>query len=64
MSTQQYQVQANGRVFGTYLATDEQEARDLCAIDAGYQSESDMQDQLEQVSELVARFETTTQLEV
>lgn len=37
-----------------YLANSEQEARDLCAKDAGYESEDDMVARLEQPSELVA----------
>lgn len=49
-----FQVSANGQVFGTYEAATEQEARDLCAQDAGYKSEADMVAQLEQPSELVA----------
>ena len=49
-----YEVSANGTVFGTYEADSKQAARDLCAQDAGYQSEADMESQLEQESELVA----------
>lgn len=49
-----YQVSANGTIFGTYEAQDPQAARDACAVDAGYKSESDMVDQLEQPSELLA----------
>ncbi len=49
-----YQVSANGHEFGIYEAATEQEARDLCAQDAGYKSEADMEAQLEQPSELVA----------
>jgi hypothetical protein len=52
----QYQVSANGTVFGTYEAASEQEARDLCAQDAGYKSEADMVARLEQPSELVAEL--------
>lgn len=37
-----YIVSANGTEFGTYEANSEQEARDLCAQDAGYKSEADM----------------------
>jgi hypothetical protein len=51
-----YQVSANGYVFGTYEAATEQEARDLCAQDAGYKSESDMEARLEQPSDLVAEI--------
>lgn len=50
----QFEVSANGHVFGAYEAATEQEARDLCAIDAGYNSEADMVAKLEQPSELVA----------
>jgi hypothetical protein len=49
-----FEVSANGTLFGTYEASTEQEARDLCAQDAGYKSEADMVAQLEQPSELVA----------
>ena len=49
-----YEVSANGAVFGTYEADDEQAARDLCAKDAGYESEADMERRLEQGSELIA----------
>lgn len=45
---------ANGQLFGTYEASSEQEARDLCAQDAGYKDEADMVKQLEQDSELEA----------
>jgi hypothetical protein len=50
----QFQVEANGTVFGIYEADDEQAARDACAVDAGYKSEDDMVRQLGQPSELVA----------
>ncbi len=49
-----YEVSANGTVFGTYEAENEQQARDFCAQDAGYESEADMESTLEQASELVA----------
>jgi len=49
-----YTVSANGIEFGQYEADDEQGARDACARDAGYDSELDMEDRLEQPSELVA----------
>ena len=52
--TKQFQVEANGTVFGVYEAEDAQGARDACAVDAGYKSEADMASQLEQPSELVA----------
>lgn len=50
-----YEVSANGTVFGTYTSDSEQGARDLCARDAGYESEADMVDRLEHRSELEAR---------
>lgn len=50
-----YEVSANGIVFGTYASDSEQGARDLCARDAGYESEADMVDRLDQPSELKAR---------
>jgi hypothetical protein len=40
---------------GIYEAADEQGARDACARDAGYQSEADMVEQIEQPSEMVAK---------
>lgn len=49
-----YEVSANGQVFGIYEADSDQEARDLCAQDAGYESEADMGAKLEQESELLA----------
>lgn len=49
-----YQVHANSTVFGTWEATSEQEARDLCAQEAGYRDESDMEAQTGKPSELVA----------
>lgn len=52
--SKQFQVEANGTVFGTYEAADAQGARDACAVDAGYKSEADMVEQLDQPSELVA----------
>ena len=51
----QYEVSANGTVFGVYEADDEQGARDACAQDAGYKSEADMEKRLERASDLVAR---------
>ena len=50
-----YKASANGIVFGIYEAESEQAARDLCCIDAGYLSEKDMAERLEQPSELVAK---------
>lgn len=49
-----YRVEAHGTVMGTYTADSEQEALDLCARDAGYESEADMEVQLGAPSELVA----------
>lgn len=49
-----YEVSANGAVFGLYGANSEQQARDLCAQDAGYQSEEEMIERLEELSELEA----------
>ena len=49
-----YEVSANGTVFGIYEADNEQAARDLCAQDAGYESESDMAERLEHPSEVEA----------
>ena len=54
--TREYEVSANGQVFGIYLAGSEQAARDMCAQDAGYKSESDMAIRLEKPSELVAEL--------
>ena len=51
----EYQVSANGIVFGIYEAESEQAARDMCCIDAGYLSEKDMVERLEQPSELAAK---------
>lgn len=52
--SKQFEVSANGTVFGTYEAESEQAARDACAVDAGYKSEADMVERLGQPSELVA----------
>lgn len=49
-----YEVSANGTVFGIYEADSEQAARDLCAQDAGYESEEEMEKRLSQPSELEA----------
>ena len=49
-----YIVRANGVDFGTYEADTEQDARDLCARNAGYKSEEDIEDVLGYPSELVA----------
>ncbi len=49
-----YRVEVNGEVMGMYTAESEQEARDLCAQDAGYESEADMELQLGAPSNLVA----------
>lgn len=50
-----YEVTANGIVFGVYEANTEEEARNLCAQDAGYDNETDMELQLGQGSQLEAR---------
>lgn len=50
-----YHVNANGADFGEAEAKDEQEARDVAARMAGYQSEADMVERLGKPSELVAR---------
>lgn len=55
-----FQVEANGTIFGVYVADDEQAARDACAVDAGYASEADMADRLSQPSDLVATEVTIT----
>lgn len=52
--SKQYEVSANGQVFGVYAASSEQAALDLCAREAGYKGEADMVSQLEQGSDLVA----------
>lgn len=52
--SKQFEVSANGTVFGIYEADDAQGARDACAIDAGYKSEADMAEKLGQPSELEA----------
>ncbi len=55
MKTARYfEVHANGTTFGAFLATDEQQARDLCAQEAGYKDEADMAATLGTPSELVA----------
>ncbi|WP_326526708.1 hypothetical protein [Dokdonella sp.] len=48
-------VWANSGVFGPYEANDEQGARDACARDAGYESEEQMAETLEQPSDLQAK---------
>lgn len=50
----QFEVRANGTALGTYEADDAQGARDACAVDAGYKSEADMTERLDQTSNLVA----------
>lgn len=52
--TKQFEVSANGTIFGVYAGENEQEARDNCAIDAGYKSEAEMDESLETASELIA----------
>lgn len=36
-------VSAHGQIFGVYEATSEQQAKDLCAADAGYKDEKNME---------------------
>jgi hypothetical protein len=50
-----YLIYSNFLSFGIYEARSEQEARDLCAIDAGYLSEQDMVSRLEHFSELLVK---------
>jgi hypothetical protein len=50
-----YHVYANACDFGLVEATNEQHARDLAAQMAGYQSEAQMVETLEQPSEIVAK---------
>jgi hypothetical protein len=57
-----YEVIANAAA-SIIIAETDADARDLFAIDAGYQSESDMTDRLEHPSEIVAR-ELTTATEI
>jgi hypothetical protein len=45
---------------GVYEAATEQEAKDLCAIDAGYLSEEDMVSSLEQPWDLLVKELETT----
>ncbi len=52
--TKSFEVSANAVVFGVFVAESEQGARDLCAIDAGYDSEAHMAEQLGRESELTA----------
>lgn len=55
MSTKTYTVMsAEGYEFGNYEANSAQEARDLCAQDAGYKSEADMLERLSPLNALVA----------
>lgn len=54
MTQDKFEVSANGHLFDRYDAETEQQAKDLCAQEAGYQSEADMVAQLERPSELVA----------
>lgn len=49
-----FTVSANGTEFGTYVATDEAQAIDLCARDAGYENAADMVARLGGPCELVA----------
>ena len=49
-----FQVEANGTCFGTYYAETAQQACDMCAQDAGYLDEADMENRIECESELQA----------
>ena len=53
--SKKFTVWANDVVFGEYEADDEQGALDACARDAGYESEAQMVETLEQSSELLAK---------
>lgn len=50
----QYQVSANGHVFGIYAADTAEDACDLCAQDAGYKSVAHMEEQIGSECEFVA----------
>ena len=52
--TKRFEVFANDLSFGIYEAETEQDARDACARDAGYESEANMVENLEQPSQLKA----------
>jgi hypothetical protein len=56
-----FEVSANDTILGTWEAESEQQARDLCAQDAGCASEAEMVAQLEHPSEWVARKVHTSQ---
>lgn len=56
MPRYRYRVSANGHDFGVYCAESEQGARDACAQDAGYESESEMVSRLERPSDLIAEL--------
>ena len=49
-----FQVSANGQALGVYEGETAQDARNACAVDAGYKGEADMVAQLESPSELSA----------
>ncbi len=49
-----FQVEAGEVVYGVWAAQDAQHARDLCAQEAGYASEGDMERRLNRKSELTA----------
>lgn len=49
-----YEVSANGHVYGVYKAFDAQDARDQVAQEAGYRDEDDLVQQLGRPSELQA----------
>ena len=52
--TKRFEVFANDLSLGIYEAETEQDARDACARDAGYESEANMVERLEQPSQLKA----------
>ena len=49
-----YLVMANNLELGIYIASSQNHAKNLCAIDAGYQCENHMIDMLETPSDLLA----------
>jgi Uma2 family endonuclease len=54
--TKRFLVYSNDANFGVFEAEDEQGAIDACAREAGYESERDMVQQLEQASTLIAKM--------
>lgn len=49
-----YSVTGNDQDLGVYQAESEKHARDLCAQEAGYRDEGDMEDMLDAPSDLAA----------